>query len=60
MGLDVVHVANEVNVHRGVFPNLTSINCYVDGLFLTNGIVNRYLLAGLTCFRRMGNLEDLR
>lgn len=46
MGLDVVHVANEVNVHRGVFPNLTSINCYVDGLFLTNGIVNRDLLVG--------------
>ncbi|KAJ9053581.1 NADH kinase pos5, variant 2 [Entomophthora muscae] len=37
---DIVHVANEVNVHRGVFPNLTSINCYVDGLFLTNGIAD--------------------
>lgn len=40
-----INVANEVNVHRGVFPHLTSINCYVDDLFLTNGIADGLIVA---------------
>ncbi|KAI0241074.1 NADH kinase pos5 [Massospora cicadina] len=28
---DVVHVANEVNLHRGVYPHLIDLKCYVDG-----------------------------
>ncbi|KAJ1649456.1 NADH kinase pos5 [Dispira simplex] len=33
-------VMNEVHVHRGRFPHLTSIDCYVDNEFLTNAVAD--------------------
>lgn len=35
---------NEVNLHRGRFPHLTVINCFVDDVFLTEAVVFVLLL----------------
>ncbi|KAI0239399.1 NADH kinase pos5, partial [Massospora cicadina] len=43
--VDVVHVANEVNLHRGVYPHLIDLKCYVDGRFLTIGIADGLIVA---------------
>lgn len=31
---------NEVNLHRGRYPHLTAIECFVDGQILTDAVVN--------------------
>ncbi|RKP35197.1 ATP-NAD kinase-like domain-containing protein, partial [Dimargaris cristalligena] len=33
-------IMNEVHVHRGRFPHLTSIDCFVDQEFLTNAVAD--------------------
>jgi hypothetical protein len=33
---------NEVNLHRGRYPHLTAIECFVDGQFLTDAVVNYF------------------
>ncbi|CAG8500892.1 11454_t:CDS:10 [Scutellospora calospora] len=36
---------NEVNLHRGRFPHLTAINCFVDEQFLTNAVADGLIAA---------------
>ncbi|CAG8790485.1 32865_t:CDS:2, partial [Racocetra persica] len=36
---------NEVNLHRGRFPHLTAINCFVDEQFLTNAVADGLITA---------------
>lgn len=31
---------NEVTLHRGRFPHLTSLGCFVDGEYLTECVVS--------------------
>lgn len=38
MGLDA-HAMNEVNIHRGKDPHLAIVEVFVDGRFLTEGVV---------------------
>ncbi|KAJ1929257.1 NADH kinase pos5 [Tieghemiomyces parasiticus] len=42
------HVMNEVLVHRGRFPHLTSIDCWVDGEFLTNAVADGLIVGSPT------------
>lgn len=37
-GLDA-HAMNEVNIHRGKDPHLAIVEVFVDGRFLTEGVV---------------------
>ncbi|KAF0421770.1 ATP-NAD kinase [Gigaspora margarita] len=36
---------NEINLHRGRFPHLTAINCFVDEQFLTNAVADGLIAA---------------
>lgn len=38
VGLDA-HAMNEVNIHRGKDPHLAIVEVFVDGRFLTEGVV---------------------
>ncbi|KAJ1974988.1 NADH kinase pos5 [Dimargaris xerosporica] len=38
-------VMNEVHVHRGRFPHLTCIDCYVDNEYLTNAVADGLIVA---------------
>ncbi|KAI9292272.1 ATP-NAD kinase, partial [Neoconidiobolus thromboides FSU 785] len=42
---DKIHIVNEINLHRGIYPHLTSINCYVDDLYLTNGVADGIMIS---------------
>lgn len=41
-GLDA-HAMNEVNIHRGKDPHLAIVEVFVDGRFLTEGVVCLFL-----------------
>uniref|UniRef100_U9TH68 ATP-NAD kinase n=1 Tax=Rhizophagus irregularis (strain DAOM 181602 / DAOM 197198 / MUCL 43194) TaxID=747089 RepID=U9TH68_RHIID len=36
---------NEVNLHRGRYPHLTAIECFVDGQFLTDAVADGLIIA---------------
>ncbi|KAI8870487.1 ATP-NAD kinase [Ramicandelaber brevisporus] len=38
-------VLNDALVHRGHFPHLASVNCFVDGEFLTTGVADGVLVS---------------
>ncbi|CAG8516633.1 27501_t:CDS:10 [Dentiscutata erythropus] len=40
-----IQAMNEVNLHRGRFPHLTAINCFVDEQFLTNAVADGLIAA---------------
>ncbi|KAF9586366.1 NADH kinase pos5 [Lunasporangiospora selenospora] len=41
-------VMNEVNLHRGRYPHLTSIGCYVDGHLITEAVADGLIVASPT------------
>ncbi|KAF9157204.1 NADH kinase pos5, partial [Actinomortierella ambigua] len=41
-------VMNEVNMHRGRYPHLTSIGCYVDGSMITEAVADGLIVASPT------------
>lgn len=43
--LDQVHAMNEVSLHRGRNPSLTSLKCSVDGEFFTNSVADGLIVA---------------
>lgn len=38
---------NEVTLHRGRFPHLTSLGCFVDGEYLTECVVSKSIIEWL-------------
>ncbi|KAL1922876.1 uncharacterized protein VTP21DRAFT_9252 [Calcarisporiella thermophila] len=40
-----IQVMNEVNLHRGRHPSLTSIDCYVNGEYLTEAVADGLIVA---------------
>ncbi|CAI2163280.1 12256_t:CDS:10 [Funneliformis geosporum] len=38
--IDDLQAMNEVNLHRGRYPHLTAIDCFVDGQFLTDAVAD--------------------
>jgi NADH kinase len=45
LSLASIQVMNEVNLHRGSYPHLTSLNCFINGQFLTNAIADGLMIA---------------
>ncbi|KAL6590848.1 ATP-NAD kinase [Neocallimastix californiae] len=43
--LDQIHAMNEVSLHRGRNPSLTSLKCSVDGEFFTNSVADGLIVA---------------
>ncbi|KAG0267071.1 NADH kinase pos5 [Mortierella polycephala] len=41
-------VMNEVNLHRGRYPHLTSIGCFVDGQLITEAVADGLIVASPT------------
>ncbi|KAH7048873.1 ATP-NAD kinase-like domain-containing protein [Linnemannia elongata] len=41
-------VMNEVNLHRGRYPHLTSIGCFVDGHMITEAVADGLIIASPT------------
>lgn len=41
-------VMNEVNLHRGRYPHLTSIGCFVDGHLITEAVADGLIVASPT------------
>jgi len=46
-GLEIgdMQAMNEVNLHRGRYPHLTNIECFVDGQYLTNAVADGLIVA---------------
>ncbi|KAI8051951.1 ATP-NAD kinase-like domain-containing protein [Syncephalis plumigaleata] len=42
---DRIQVMNEVNLHRGRYPHLSAVSCYVDGEFLTDAVADGLIIA---------------
>ncbi|KAF9933215.1 NADH kinase pos5 [Linnemannia zychae] len=43
-----ITVMNEVNLHRGRYPHLTSIGCFVDGHMITEAVADGLIIASPT------------
>ncbi|KAI9593239.1 ATP-NAD kinase-like domain-containing protein [Syncephalis fuscata] len=40
-----VQVMNEVNLHRGRYPHLSAVSCYINGEFLTDAVADGLIIA---------------